>query len=95
MKKSFEAFTRRVISRNFGARASTCRLGDLVAVLVGAGQKEDVVAEPAVVAREDVGRDGGVGVPEVRVGIDVVDRRGDRVAAHAFVSPGGFLSVNP
>ena len=42
------------------------RLGDLVAVLVGAGQKEDVVAELTMVARQDVGGDRRVGVAEMR-----------------------------
>ena len=82
-----------VLTRREPARLG--RLGDLVAVLVGAGQKEDVVAEPAVVTREDVGGDRRVGVTQVRLGVDVVDRRGDRVATHPLVSPCDSLSVNP
>ncbi len=78
-----------------GQPALLGRLGDLVAVFVGAGQKEDIVAEPAMVAGQDVGGDRGVGVPEVRVGVDVIDRRGDEVAAHLCASPCDSLSVNP
>ena len=48
---------------------------DLLAVLVGAGQEEGVVAQQAVAAGDDVGRDGGVGVADVRARVDVVDRR--------------------
>ena len=51
------------------------RLLDLEAVLVGAGEEEDVVAEQAVPAGERVGDDGGVGVAEVGHVVDVVDRR--------------------
>ena len=47
---------------------------DLLAVLVGAGEEEGVVAEQAVAAGDDVGRDGGVGVADVRARVDVVDR---------------------
>ena len=53
------------------------RLRDRLAVLVGAGQEEDVLAALAHVAGEDVGRDRRVRVPEVRLGVDVVDRRRD------------------
>ena len=49
----------------------------LLAVLVGAGQKIGAVAVEAVPARQEVGDDGGVGVAEVRFGVDVVDRGGD------------------
>ena len=47
---------------------------DLLAVLVGAGEEEGVVAEQAVAAGDDVGRDGRVGVADVRARVDVVDR---------------------
>ena len=56
------------------------RLRDRLAVLVGAGQEEHVLAALAHVAGEDVGRDRRVRVAEVRLGVDVVDRRGDVVA---------------
>ena len=46
---------------------------DLLAVLVGAGEEEGVVAEEAVAAGDDVGGDGGVGVADVRARVDVVD----------------------
>jgi hypothetical protein len=50
---------------------------DLLAVLVGAGEEEGVVAEQAVAAGDDVGDDGGVGVADVRARVDVVDRGGE------------------
>ncbi len=50
---------------------------DLLAVLVGAGEEEGIVAEQAVAAGDDVGGDGGVGVADVRARVDVVDRRGE------------------
>ena len=71
------------------------RLGHLVAVLVGAGQKEDVVAELAVVPRQDVGGDRGVGVPQVGVGVHVVDGGGDGEAAHVLASLLCSLTVKP
>ena len=52
-------------------------LGDRLAVLVGAGEEEDLLAALAHVAGEDVGADRRVRVPEVGRGVDVVDRRGD------------------
>ncbi len=64
--------------------ASSCGLdaervrgvGDRLAVLVGAGQEEHVLAALAVVARHHVGGDRRVGVAQVRGRVDVVDRRG-------------------
>ena len=49
------------------------RLGDLVAVLVGARHEEDVVARHAVEAGHDVAHDRRVGMPDVGRGVDVVD----------------------
>ena len=66
------------------ARRDALALGDLghrLAVLVGAGQEEDLLAALAHVARDDVGGDRRVGVAEMRLGVDVVDRRRD-VEAH-------------
>ena len=57
---------------------------DRLAVLVGAGEEEDVLAALALVAGEDVGADRRVRVAEVRRRVDVVDRRGD-VEGHAGV----------
>ena len=57
------------------------RQRDRLAVLVGAGEKERVVAALAVVAGEHVGGDRRVRVAEMGLGVDVVDRRGD-VEAH-------------
>ena len=90
MKKSLEASIRSASSREarrvavdqllrLEARALG-RLRDRLAVLVGAGEKEHVLAALAVVAGEDIGRDRRVRVPEVRLRVDVVDRRGDVVA---------------
>src|SRR5262249_46608306 len=50
---------------------------DLLAVVVGAGEKPGRLPAQAVVARERVGDDGGVGVPEMRHVRDVVDGCGD------------------
>ncbi|MEI3001160.1 MAG: hypothetical protein V8T86_09730 [Victivallis sp.] len=52
-------------------------LFDLLAVLVGTGQKEGFVAERTVVAGEHVGQHGRVGVADVRLVVDVIDRSGD------------------
>jgi len=49
----------------------------LLAVFVGSGQEKGLVAERTVVTREHVGQHGGVGVADVRLVIDVIDRRGD------------------
>ena len=53
------------------------RVGHRLAVLVGAGEEEHVVAALAVMARHHVGGDRRVRVPQVRSRVDVVDRRGD------------------
>src|SRR5205085_2852699 len=52
-------------------------LRDLLAVLVGAGEKERRVAALAVEARERVGEDLLVRVTEVRPSVDVIDRGRD------------------
>ena len=56
-------------------------LGDRLAVLVRAGQEEDLLAALAHVARDDVGGDRRVRVAEMRLGVHVVDRCG-YVEAH-------------
>ena len=56
--------------------------GHLLAVLVGAGQEEDVVADQPVPAGQGVGVDRRVGVADVGRVVDVVDRRGDVEAGH-------------
>ena len=59
--------------------------GDLEAVLVGAGEEEDVVADQAVPAGQGVGGDRRVGVPDVGHVVHVVDRGGQEEAAgHRF-----------
>ncbi len=60
--------------------------GHLLAVLVGAGQEEDVVTDQPVPAGQGVGVDRRVGVPHVGRVLDVVDRRGDEVAGHCPAS---------
>ena len=55
-------------------------LGDLLAVLVHAREELDVVAGCATIARLDVAEDGRVGRAQVRLGVDVVDGRGDEEA---------------
>ena len=65
-------------------------LGDLGAVLVGAGEEEDVVALLAMEAGEDVGGDRRVGVTQMRLAVDVVDRGGDVVAHRQASLPLGL-----
>lgn len=88
MKKSFEASScgisasKRAALRSASSRGATLdggRLGDGLAVLVGAGQEEDVFAALAVVARQHVGRDRRVCVAEMGLRVHVVDRRCDVV----------------
>ncbi len=55
--------------------------GHRLAVLVRPGQEEHVLPALAHVAGQDVRPDGGVGVPQVGGGVDVVDGGGD-VEAH-------------
>ena len=84
MKKSFEAFEPldhllEVDDVAVGqlARRDALALGDVgdrLAVLVGAGEEEDVLAALAHVAREHVGGDRRVRVAEVRLRVHVVDR---------------------
>ena len=50
---------------------------DLLAVLIQAGQEEDVVAHQAAVSCEGVGRHRGIRGPEVRDGVHVVDGGGE------------------
>ena len=63
------------------------RLDHLLAVLVGAGDAPGLGALCAVPAHQRVDHHGGVGVADVRLGVRVVDRRGDVVGAlHASAS---------
>ena len=54
---------------------------DLRRVLVDAGEEEGLLAALAMMAREDVGSDRRVRMPDVRLVVHVVDRRG-HVEAH-------------
>ena len=53
------------------------RLGDLPAMLVHAGEEEDIAAVHARETRGGIGRDGGVRGADVWLAVDVVDGRGD------------------
>ena len=53
------------------------RLLDLLAVLIGAGQEEHVVAVQPLEPRHDIGRDRGVGVTDMRRAIHIIDRGRD------------------
>ena len=53
------------------------RLLDFLAMLVQAGQEKNLLAQAAPGAGEDVGDDLLVGVPEVGLTVDVINRRGD------------------
>ena len=60
--------------------------GHLLAVLVGAGEEEDVVADQPVPAGQGVGVDRRVGVADVGRVVHVVDRGGDVEAGHCPVA---------
>ena len=59
------------------------RLDDLLAVFVRAGLKAHVIAAEPPETAVGVGNDGGVGVADVRRGINVVNRGGD-VGGHGW-----------
>ena len=64
------------------ARGLGCTL-DFLTVLVGAGQEPGVVSQHAVAAGDRVAGERGVGVADVRMRIDVVDRGRDvKLLAH-------------
>ena len=98
MKKSLVTFSRGIIASkraalrsasSFGADA--LRLGrerDRLAVLVGAGEEEDLLTALTHVPREHVGGDRRVRVPEVGLRVDVVDRSCD-VIGHAAENSSG------
>jgi len=56
---------------------------DLLAVLVGAGQKMHVVAVEALEACQHIAGERRVGMPDMGHVVDVVDRRGDVIGAFA------------
>ena len=51
-------------------------LFDLLPMFVGAGQEEGIHIQRTVVARQNVGQDRGVGMTDVRLVVDVVNRGG-------------------
>ena len=90
MKSSFEQFIRSTMARKRGTLRSTSSravmpslrrgLLDLLAVLVGAGQEEHVVAVEPLEARDGVGRDHLIGVADMRHAVRIGDRGGDVIA---------------
>src|SRR4051812_18600870 len=75
--RGFEALRILVAMRLRGYAALFSGLLDLLPMLVRAGQEERLVAQKLVVARQHVGQYGGVGVPDMRRVVDVVDGGGD------------------
>jgi hypothetical protein len=53
-----------------------------LAVLIHAGQKKNIIAALSLVPGRNVGRYGGVGVPDVRLVVDVIDWGGDKEFFH-------------
>src|SRR5262245_50120257 len=71
------------IGINFGFRTiGRRRLGNLVAVLIGAGEEKRTVADGAVITLQYVRDDRRISVAEVRFGVDVVERRGEVNSLH-------------
>ena len=61
-------------------RRDACGSGaalDLLAVLVGAGEEEGVVAQQAVTPRQNIGDDRRVRVADVGARVDVINRSGE------------------
>ena len=46
-------------------------------VFVSAGQEESGNPAQTMIARQDVGQDGGVSVPDMGRGVDIINRRRD------------------
>ena len=65
----------------------------LVAVLVRAGQKQCVLPLEFVKAGQRIRHHRGVGVPQMRIGIDVVNGRGDEKAFHTRLRAVGLNKV--
>ena len=63
----------------------SCRVGDLLAVLVHTGNERHIVAVHALVARNRIGSDGGIGGTQVGCRVNVVNRSGEGIGslAHA------------
>ena len=67
-----------------GLRGHALRLGGIghfLAMLVHARDERHVVAVHALVARDGIGGDGGVGRAQMRLGVHVINRRGERVGS--------------
>ena len=69
-------------------------LFDLLAVFVGAGQKTHPLAAQALPARHGVDHQGGVDMADVRIIVDVIDRRRDVVGLR-HCAPKGRASGEP
>src|SRR6516225_8695328 len=82
MKSSFEQLKRSTMARKRGTLRSVSSRGllHLLAVLVGAGQEEDVEAVEPLEAGDRVGRDRLVGVPDMRRTVGIGDGRRERIA---------------
>ena len=68
-------------------------LDDLVPVFVGAGEEKGLLSQQAVEPGHAVGHDGGIGVPQVGLGIDVIDGCGDVKPLQAVPPPWSFLGA--
>ena len=78
-----------------GHAGCLCLFFDLLTVLVGAGQEHDVVALQALVARHRVGRDGAVGMTDVKLCRRIVNRRCDIKGFLTGIAHGNFLLSAP
>ena len=80
MRNSFET----MVVNSSGVLPAACGGAlHLLAMLVGAGGEDGIVALHALEALDGVGGERGVGVADVRRGVDVVDRR-RQVIFHRF-----------
>src|SRR5690349_3187657 len=67
-----------LVDQRLGSHVEPLRgLRNRLTVLVGTGEKEDVLTALAHVPGEHVGSDRRVRMAEVRLSVDVVDRRGE------------------
>jgi hypothetical protein len=69
---------------------------DFLAVFVGAGEEVDFFTVQPLEAGDHVGRDGGVGVPDMRCPVHIEDRRSEIIAHNlcgaALIGGLGFLT---
>ncbi len=60
-------------------------LDNLVAMLVCSGQKQGLFALDLVESCRRIGQDGGIGMPQMGIGIDIVNGSGDIERAHEIL----------